>query len=177
MWRRVSSYKSTFTSENIWARNINHVLTQAHMPVFLALLKIATRSRSQCIAGILSFECFSRSAQWLCGLCQRAVSNCLRIYMIARLTRAAMLDATAYCFHQDLWICAVAMLGHCSVSEFERCLSPTVQGYRVKGAELLPWKSRCCALKPCWNFGTWVRASNASWDEKVLFKSSIDSSC
>lgn len=40
--------------------------------------------------------------------------------MIARLKRAATLDATACCFHQDLCICAVAMLGHCSVSKFER---------------------------------------------------------
>lgn len=58
--------------------------------------------------------------------------------MIARLKRAAALNAPACCSHQDLWTCAVAMLGHCSVSEFERSPSPTVQGYRVKGAELLP---------------------------------------
>lgn len=58
--------------------------------------------------------------------------------MIARLRRAATLGAPACCLHRDLWVCAVAVLGQCAVSEFERSPSPTVQGYRVKGAELLP---------------------------------------
>lgn len=65
-------------------------------------------------------------------------SNCLRAYRIARLMKAVVLNAPACCFHQDLGTCTVAALGHCSVSEFERSLPPTAQGYRAKGTELLP---------------------------------------
>lgn len=57
--------------------------------------------------------------------------------MIARLKRAATLDAAACCFHQDLWICAVAMLGHCS--KFKR--DPRL--LRYKAAELRVQSCSC----------------------------------
>lgn len=38
MWRRISSYKSKFTSEKFQVGDLNQFLTHTHMPVFLVLI-------------------------------------------------------------------------------------------------------------------------------------------
>lgn len=163
MWRRISSYKSKFTSEKFQVGDLNQFLTHTHMPVFLVLI----------LDFGLPVHCWDTELWFFFpdvpSGTEGTASNCLRAYRITRLTKAAVLNAPACCFHQDLWTRTVAPLGHCSVSEFERSLPPTAQGYRAKGTELLPWKLRCCALKRCWNFGTQVRAFSAVQDEKLLF--------
>lgn len=166
MWRRISSYKSKFTSvhfRKISSRRSKPVsYTNAHACILALILDFG-----------LPVHCWDTELWFFFpdvpSGAEGTASNCLRAYRIARLKKPAVLKAPACCFHQDLWIPTVALLGHCSVSEFERSLPPTAQGYRAKGTELLPWKLRCCALKCCWNFGTQVRAFSAVQDEKLLF--------